>query len=156
MVNFGVNVSSVRRCGRHRIVGASLFLPRDIVLDASARLRRTRYDAGAGEDRAQETRDGRRRRDRTVTLNVSLLSPSRTGRCPPGAARGAMTGCDQILIQQGGLPGSASSLSGPPDGGAAGLPANRSMIPGGAGLREPDGTGRVLREHPARTVCAAR
>ena len=78
MVNFGVNVSSVRRCGRHRIVGASLFLPRDIVLDASARLRRTRYDAGAGEDRAQETRDGRRRRDRTVTLNVSLLSPSLT------------------------------------------------------------------------------
>ena len=59
-------------------VGASLFLPRDIVLDASARLRRTRYDAGAGEDRAQETRDGRRRRDRTVTLNVSLLSPSLT------------------------------------------------------------------------------
>ena len=59
-------------------LGASLFLPRDIVLDASARLRRTRYDAGAGEDRAQETRDGRRQRDRTVTLNVSLLSPSLT------------------------------------------------------------------------------
>ena len=59
-------------------LGASLFLPRDIVLDTSARLRRTRYDAGAEEDRAQEARDGRRRRDRTLTLNVSLLGSSLT------------------------------------------------------------------------------
>ena len=59
-------------------LGASLFLPRDIVLDTSARLRHTRYDADGEEDRAQETRDGRRRRDRTLTLNVSLLSPSLT------------------------------------------------------------------------------
>ena len=59
-------------------LGAALFLPNDIVLDVSARLRRTRYDAGAGEERAPETRDGRHRRDRTLTLNVSLLSPSLT------------------------------------------------------------------------------
>ncbi len=59
-------------------LGASLFLPRDLVLDASARLRRTRYDADAGEDRTQETHDGRRRRDRTLTLNVSLLGSSLT------------------------------------------------------------------------------
>jgi hypothetical protein len=68
-----MNGATVRCGGR---LGASLFLPGDMVLGASARPRGVRYDAAGPERPSPATRDGGPERKCTLTLNVSLLAAS--------------------------------------------------------------------------------